>query len=153
MSEPPHNWKEIKADKPFWDELRVSWPDVALPEDDCELHELAVEFVVYSDSVFYVCYEGEYGETHSSVNRVAEKYYVGNWSQPVSLDGPYKTADEPAEGILSCFDWCSPIYETWSTVISHERLMKICETAVGIGGEVAINDVKYVRGESGLIPV
>lgn len=44
-----------------------------------------------------------------------------------------------------------PIYEAWSTVISHERLLKMCETTVAIGGEVIINEVKHVRAESGLI--
>jgi len=70
----------------------------------------------------------------------------------VSLDGPYKTADEPAEDILSCLDEYGPIYEAWSRVISHERLLKICETAVAIGGEVVINEIKHVRALSGLIP-
>jgi len=151
MNELPHNWEEIKSDTAFWDGLRELNPDVVLPEDDDELHEVALEHVVIADSAFYVRFEGEYGETDSSVNAVAGKYYVANWSQPPRLDGPYETADEPAEGILSCFDWCMPIYEAWSTVISHERLLKMCETAVALGGEVIINEVKHVRTESGLV--
>lgn len=152
MSQIPENWNEIKADTAFWDGLKALQPDIALPDDNEELHEAALKYIIIADTAFYVRYEGEYGETHSSVNVVAGKYYVGNWSQPLRLDGPYKTADEPAEGILSCFDEYGPIYEAWSRVISHERLLKICETAVAIGGEVVINEIKHVRALSGLIP-
>ena len=148
MSELPHNWKEIKADKAFWVEVKASTPDGVLFEEDYYLHDQAVACVIHSSLKFSVnFYETEY----ASVNEVAGKYYIGNWMDV--LMGPYDTVKAAALDILEAgFYGLEPFDAVHSSIPSAE-LLKLCEPALPIGQQAEINEVKYVRTEAGLIPV
>jgi hypothetical protein len=148
MSELPHNWKEIKADKAFWVEVKASTPDGILSEEDYDLHDEAVACVIHSSLKFSVNFhETEY----ASVNEVAGKYYIGNWMDV--LMGPYDTVKAAALDILEAgFYGLGPFDAVHSSMPTAE-LLKLCEPALPIGQQAEINDVKYVRTEAGLIPV
>jgi len=123
--------------------------DGILSEDDYDLHEEAVACVIHSSLMFGVSF---YDETeYASVNEVAGKYYIGNWMDV--LMGPYATVKAAALDILEAGFYGLGPFDAVHSSIPDAELLEICEPAVPIGQQVEINDVKYVRTETGLIPV
>jgi hypothetical protein len=179
MSELPDNWEEIKSDKAFWDEVkRMIAADVlheaqyyeeatkrltsgaeaefdeeeySAEEYDYELHELAIAAVLNSKNVFSVFYNDQYGEDNSSsVNELAGKFYVADWSDPKMVIGPNDTIEDAATVILSCYN--DGTFTDAASNLPIDQMLKLCEQAVPMGGEFRVNGVKYVMTKDGLVP-
>jgi hypothetical protein len=177
MSHLPDNWAEIKNDKSFWDEVKrmisagklseaEDYPEAVThlttgakfndedygPEEyDYELHELAIAAVLNSKNVFSVFYEDQYGkDSSSSVNELAGKFYVADWSDPKMVIGPNDTIEDAATVILSCYD--DGTFTDAASNLPIDQMLKLCEQAVPIGGEFGVNGLKYVMTKDGLVP-
>jgi hypothetical protein len=179
MSELPDNWEEIKSDKAFWDKVKrmiaadelheaqyyeeatkrlTSGAEAEFDEEeysaeeyDYELHELAIAAVINSKHVFSVFYNDQYGEdSSSSVNELAGKFYVADWSDPKMVIGPNNTIEDAATVILSCYD--DGTFTSAESNLPIDRMLKLCEQAVPMGGEFGVNGVKYVMTKDGLVP-
>lgn len=158
MSEAPENWKEIKADKAFWDlvmkfkETSPDWAEVELEEDEDEEHRLAVDFVKYeADPVFTLYFMSFYGEpTSSSVKEVAGKFYVADWADPALIEGPYETIEEAAMGIIAGGN--GDTFTGASSSLPDERMHPLCEKAAGSNDQFKINSVLHDRTGDGFIP-
>lgn len=178
MSDFPGNWDEIKNDKAFWDEVKrmISAGEIYEAKDyqeavshlitgakfdleeygpeeyDHDLHELAIAAVLNSNSVFSVFYNDQYGEDNSSsVNELAGKFYHADWSDPKMIIGPFDTIEDAATDILCCYN-----DGTFTDAVSDlpiDRMLKLCEQAVPMGGKFGVNGVKYVMTKDGLVPV
>jgi hypothetical protein len=159
MSVLPYNWKEIKADKAFWDlvlefkEKNSRWSQEELAdEDEHQLHELAVEFVrSEGDTVFSVYFENYYGQPASStVQELAGKFYVTDWAEPVSLCGQFNTLEDGARCILD--GGCGDTFTGASSGLPADRMRELFEEAAGTNNEFVINGVMHVRTKAGFIP-
>ena len=166
MSELPDNWEEIKSDKAFWDEVKrmIAAGEIeeaklhknalnhfASNECDHELHELSVIAVLNSRVVFRVHYTGYHGGPMSStVNELGGRFYVANWADPQMVIGPNDTIEDAATVILSCYD--DGTFTAAASDLPIEKMLKLCEQAVPIGGEFGVNGVKYVMTKDGLVP-
>jgi hypothetical protein len=167
MSELPDNWDEIKNDKAFWDEVKrmISAGEIAeakfykkamkhfaSKEYDYDLHELSILAVLNSAVVFRVHYTGYDGQPMSStVNQLGGSFYVANWADPEMVIGPNDTIEDAAAVILSCYS-----DGTFTDAVSDlpiDRMLKLCEQAVPMGGKFGVNGVKYVMTKDGLVPV
>jgi hypothetical protein len=158
MSDAPENWNEIKADKGFWDlvlafkEASSDWAEVDLEDDAGEEHRMALDFVKYeADPVFTLYFMSFYGEpTSSSVKEVAGKFYVADWADPPYIDGPYATIEEAARGIIVCGN--GDTFTGASSCLPDDRMLVLCEEAVGSNVEFEVDGVMHVMTASGLEP-
>jgi hypothetical protein len=159
MSWLPENWNEIKADKAFWDlvlafkEKDSNWSEAELEDDEVEEHRMAVDFVKYEGyPVFTLYFMSFYGEpTSSSVQEVAGKFYVADWSDPPLLDGPYATIEEGAMSILDGGN--GDTFTGASSGLPVERMHALCGKAAGSNDQFKINGVLHDRTRDGFIPV
>jgi hypothetical protein len=157
MSDVPENWKEIKADKAFWDlvlAFKQTSPDWAEAEfeDEVDEHNLAHAYVKYeADPVFTLYFMNFYGEpTRSSVKEVAGKFYVADWSEPPLINGPYATIEEGAMSIIECGN--GDTFTGASSSLPDDRMHALCAEAAGSNDEFKIDGVMHVWGESGFVP-
>jgi hypothetical protein len=158
MSEAPENWKEIKADKAFWDlvmkfkETSPDWAEAELEEDEGEEYRMALDFVKYeADPVFTLYFMSFYGEpTSSSVKEVAGKFYVADWADPPFIEGPYPTIEEAAMGIIAGGN--GDTFTGASSSLPDERMHALCEKAAGSNDQFKINGVLHDRTRDGFIP-
>ena len=113
---------------------------------------LAIAAVINSKDVFRVFYNDQYGEDNSSsVNELAGKFYVANWADPAIVIGPNPTIEDAAYAILSCYS--DGTFTDAKSVLPIDRMLKLCEQSVPMGGEFGVNGVKYVMTKDGLVPV
>ena len=178
MSDLPDNWEEIKSDKAFWDEVKrmisagkiteaEDYPEavshlITCAEFDLEeygpeeynhdLNELSVIAVLNSRVVFRVHYTGYHGgQMSSTVNELGGRFYVANWADPQMVIGPNDTIEDSANVMLSVYK--DGTFTSAESNLPIDRMLKLCEQAVPMGGEFGVNGVKYLMTKDGLVPV
>ena len=167
MSELPDNWEQIKSNKAFWDEVKRMMAAGEIEEAklykkamkhfvsedyDYELHELSIIAVLNSRVVFRVHYTGYHGGPMSStVNELGGRFYIANWADPQMVIGPNDTIEDSANVMLSVYK--DGTFTSAESNLPIDRMLKLCEQAVPMGGEFGVNGVKYLMTKDGLVPV
>ena len=147
MSQLPDNWEEIKADKAFWAVVMDATGCTELPEDDDELHELAMEGA-RCESVFTFTVTGWHGEpTDCSIAEIAGKFYLPDFADPESLMGPYASVEAAFEGCVEV-DLILSVHSS----LPYETILALCNPSISNGRQIGINDIPHIQTDEGLIP-
>jgi hypothetical protein len=159
MAELPHNWNEIRADKGFWDLVRAfqeadsRWSIEELSdEDEAQLHELALDFVTSEgDTVFGLDFVNHHGRPASAtVQQVAGKFYVADWSDSPLLCGPHATVEAGAMEIISGGN--GDTFTGASSSLPAGQMHALCAEAAGNNHVFKINGVMHIRTAEGFVP-
>jgi hypothetical protein len=87
----------------------------------------------------------------STVNELGGRFYVANWADPQMVIGPNDTIEDSANVMLSVYK--DGTFTSAESNLPIDRMLKLCEQAVPMGGEFGVNGVKYLMTKDGLVPV